>query len=109
MEVPMTQRWQGDTARNPDEVPGQEGVGPDQPLAPGDDPSGTAGGGYGSGSGASSGGTGDGEAGGDAAGLGAGMDDGTSSAGTGAAGEGPTRWLRGEKVASPRADSDPGD
>jgi hypothetical protein len=92
-EASMTERWQRDAARNPDE--------PNEPgLPPGDDPTSTAAGGYGTGSGPSSGGTGDGEAGGGPGGVGRGMDDGTSSTGTGATGEGPTSWLR-------EADTDP--
>lgn len=52
----------------------------------------SAGGGYGSQSGTgSSGGSGDGDPGGDSS-----IDDGTTSAGTGATGAGPTEWLRDE-------------
>lgn len=52
-----------------------------------------AGGGYGTRSGRSSGGTGDGEPGSPP--TGSAMDDGTTSGATGAAGAGPTEWLRG--------------
>jgi hypothetical protein len=88
----MTER-QGDTTESP---VGDETLTEGGHAAPGEATGNrgqldSAGGGYGSQSGTgTSSGTGDGEPGGGE------MDDGTTSAGTGATGEGPTEWLRSE-------------